>query len=253
MPEISVFLCILAGAATGGFVNGLAGFGTGLMSLGIWLQAMPTQSAVPIVAAMSVLSGVQSLWVTRRTLTGSSGRLLRFLLPALAGMPLGLVLLNWVEASVLKIPIAMLMLTYACFVLLRAKLPRFEKPHPVADGCVGLASGILGGAASLSGVICTMWCALQPWTKFETSAVLRPFNVTVLTIAMVSYAVQGMSTLEVLTATAVAVPATLVASQLGLAVFRRISDTAFRRTLVGIMLTGGILLIARECLPPGSL
>ena len=68
MPEISVLLCTLAGAATGGFVNGLAGFGTGLMSLGIWLQAMPTQSAVPIVAAMSVLSGVQSLWLNNSPL-----------------------------------------------------------------------------------------------------------------------------------------------------------------------------------------
>lgn len=50
----------------GGFINGLAGFGTALMSLGVWLQLMPPWQAVAVVAAMSVASGVQSLWLIRR-------------------------------------------------------------------------------------------------------------------------------------------------------------------------------------------
>src|SRR5699024_8893634 len=32
---------VIAGAAAGGFVNGLAGFGTSLFALGWWLQVMP--------------------------------------------------------------------------------------------------------------------------------------------------------------------------------------------------------------------
>ncbi|MCL4779006.1 MAG: hypothetical protein KJ049_02360 [Gammaproteobacteria bacterium] len=64
MP-LELVLSLLAGAAAGGFVNGLAGFGTALLSLGIWLQVMPPWQAVSIVAAMSVVSGVQSLWFIR--------------------------------------------------------------------------------------------------------------------------------------------------------------------------------------------
>ena len=63
---LELLLYLAAGAALGGYVNGLAGFGTGLMSLGIWLQVMTVEQAVPVVAAMSVASGVQSLWLTRQ-------------------------------------------------------------------------------------------------------------------------------------------------------------------------------------------
>ncbi len=35
------YLLIFVGALAGGFVSGLAGFGTGLMALGIWLYVLP--------------------------------------------------------------------------------------------------------------------------------------------------------------------------------------------------------------------
>ena len=45
---LELLLYLAAGAALGGYVNGLAGFGTGLMSLGIWLQVMTVEQAVPV-------------------------------------------------------------------------------------------------------------------------------------------------------------------------------------------------------------
>ncbi|MHC5804510.1 hypothetical protein ACYTX7_09910, partial [Streptococcus pyogenes] len=52
---------LLAGAFAGGFINGLTGFGTALLSLGFWLQIMPPPQAVAIVVVMSVVSGLQGL------------------------------------------------------------------------------------------------------------------------------------------------------------------------------------------------
>lgn len=84
-PELLVYLA--AGAALGGFVNGLAGFGTGLMSLGIWLQVMDVETAVPVVAAMSVVSGVQSLWLTRSGVKKACTACPAFLCPPLSAFP----------------------------------------------------------------------------------------------------------------------------------------------------------------------
>lgn len=64
--SVTSVLLLILGATAGGFINGLAGFGTALMSLGIWLEVMPPQQAVAVVALMSVVSGVQSLWLIRR-------------------------------------------------------------------------------------------------------------------------------------------------------------------------------------------
>ena len=140
---LELLLYLAAGAALGGYVNGLAGFGTGLMSLGIWLQVMTVEQAVPVVAAMSVASGVQSLWLTRQGVKTGLHRLPRFLVPALIGLPVGAWLLNWIDASHLKLAVAFFMLFYTAFFLLRGKLSKaFTKERPVCDSLAGFTGGI---------------------------------------------------------------------------------------------------------------
>ena len=48
-------ICMIAAGLSGGFINGLAGFGTGLFALGWLLQVLPPHEAVAIVVACSVL------------------------------------------------------------------------------------------------------------------------------------------------------------------------------------------------------
>lgn len=245
MP-IDFLISLLAGAACGGFINGLAGFGTALLSLGIWLQIMPPWQAVAIVAVMSVLSGLQSLWLIRNDLGNGATRLPRFILPALIGIPLGSAALNLINAQALKLAIAGFMLLYGAFFALRRSLPQIERQMPVADATIGFLGGILGGAASLSGVLPTMWCAMQPWTKGETSAVLRPYNVTILGITIAFFAWHGYYSQQTLLFIAIALPATLISSQIGIAVFRRLTDVQFRRLLVWLLFVSGALLALRE-------
>lgn len=121
---LELLLYLAAGAALGGYVNGLAGFGTGLMSLGIWLQVMTVEQAVPVVAAMSVASGVQSLWLTRQGVKTGLHRLPRFLVPALIGLPVGAWLLNWIDAAHLKLAVAFFMLFYTAFSCCEGSFPR---------------------------------------------------------------------------------------------------------------------------------
>lgn len=248
MPEMTgeMILLLIAGAAAGGFINGLAGFGTALMSLGVWLEVMPPWQAVAIVAAMSVVSGIQSLWLIRRGIKPGLSRLPRFLIPALIGLPLGTLILSIVSASQLKIVLAALMLLYGVFFSLKHSLPQDMKPHPFFDALIGFAGGLLGGAASLSGVLPTMWCAMQPWSKMQTSAVLRPYNIVVLGIAVVVFAAKGYYTSQTLLLALCALPVTLLASRIGIALFRRLSNEAFRRLLIWMMFASGVILIVRE-------
>lgn len=244
---LELVLYVAAGAALGGFVNGLAGFGTGLMSLGIWLQVMSVEEAVPVVAAMSVASGVQSLWLTRHGVKSGLHRMPRFLVPALVGLPAGAWILNWIDASQLKLAVAFFMLFYTAFFLLRKSLKKlFTRERPVCDALSGFAGGVMGGAASLSGVVPTMWCALQPWDKFETSAVLRPYNVVILTLVFVWYIAAGHVSMATWIYTALAFPVTMVFSRLGVASFRRLSDELFRNVLVALMLVSAFSILARE-------
>lgn len=243
----SVVLLVI-GAAAGGFVNGLAGFGTALLSLGVWLQIMPAWQAVAIVAAMSVVSGLQSLWLIRRDLSSGLHKLPRFVLPALVGLPAGVAVLDLINAEMLKLVIAGFMLLYGAFFTLRKSLPQLSRPMPVIDSLIGLSGGFLGGAASLSGVLPTMWCAMQPWSKTDTSAVLRPYNIVILGIAVLIFAWSGYYTRETLTMMAVALPATLISSRLGVSVFRRLSNDQFRRLIIVLMFASGAILAINQLL-----
>lgn len=240
------FVLLFLGAASGGLINGLAGFGTALFALGFWLQIMPPLQAVSMVVVMSVASGMQGVWLVRKSITEQPGRLARFLLPALPGIPLGVAILSFVSPEVLKITIAGFMLLYGGFFSFHNTLPKLERKTPLIDGIVGFLGGLLGGAASLSGALPTMWCAMRPWPKAETRAVLQPFNVVALGLALVVFALKGAYTLESLKLIALALPVTMTFAQIGIAIFKRLSDDQFRRLIIVLMFLSGLILMLRE-------
>ena len=241
-------IILLLGAATGGFVNGLAGFGTALIALGFWLQIMPPQQAVPLVVVMSVISGLQGLWLVRHSVGAQPKRLARFFLPGIIGVPLGVAALAIIDPKLLKIAIAGLMLLYGGFFTLRRSLPKLEYPTPFMDSFVGFLGGVLGGAASLSGALPTMWCALRPWSKSETRAVLQPYNVGLLALTMAVFALQGAYTGQALKLIAITLPVTILCAQIGISIFKRLSDDQFRQLLITMMLISGLALTVKEVL-----
>jgi len=91
-----------------------------------------------------------------------------------------------------------------------------------------------------------MWCALRPWSKSETRAVLQPFNVTVLSVAILVFAVSGVYSWNSIGLLAIALPTTLIASQLGIAAFKRLADDQFRRVIIFLMLVSGVVLLSSE-------
>ncbi|MEL6204561.1 MAG: sulfite exporter TauE/SafE family protein [Pseudomonadota bacterium] len=242
--DVSTLLIVFAGAACGGFVNGLAGFGTALFALGWWLQVMPPATAVPVVLAMSVIAGLQGVIVVRGAIHWP--RLLRFLIPALLTVPLGVALLPHVDARPLKLVIAAFLVLYGAFFAFRRDLPEITRPTHAIDVAIGAASGFIGALAGLSGALPTMWASMRTWGKAERRALLQPFNVVILAVSFLGVAVTGGVTREVLITIAVALPVTLLSAQVGLLAFARLTDDQFRRLLILLMLVSGLVLAVRE-------
>src|SRR5580692_5010376 len=92
------FAVLLLGALAGGFVSGLAGFGTALMALGIWLYAVPPAVAVPLVLICSVVAQTSTLPSIWRSI---DFRLVwPFLIGGLAGAPLGTLMIAHADPKV---------------------------------------------------------------------------------------------------------------------------------------------------------
>lgn len=245
MTSETIVYLVLGGLA-GGFINGFAGTGTALFGLGFFLSVLEPKSAVAIVALMSVMIGLQGLYVVRREILANRARLLRFLVPGLIGVPIGISLLRFVDAGTLRLVVAGFLIFYGGYFGFRKALPRFDKRTPKIDATVGLSGGILGGLASLSGAPPAIWLSMRPWPKGETRAVLQPFNVVILTATVLMLAWNGAFDAATRTAFAVAFPAGLLAMQVGIFAFRRVSDDQFRRTLIILCLALGLGILARD-------
>lgn len=242
--EATLFLAL--GAAAGGFVNGLAGTGTALFALGFYLVVLDPIRAVAVVASLSVLVGLQGLWLVRKDILGKPRRTLRFLIPGILGVPLGLSLLKVIDASALRIGIAAFLVIYGLYFGFRKKLPSFSRRTPTIDAGVGLVGGVLGGAAAVSGALPQMWLSLRPWTKSETRAVLQPFNSAILSTTVILLLFSGAFDTLALSALLITVPVGLIFAQIGIGVFRRISDESFRRLLIILTLLIGAGILVSE-------
>jgi len=239
---------LLLGAAAGGFINGLAGFGTALFALGFFLTIMPPVQAVAIVVVMSVLSGLQGVWIVRHVVFENPVRLLRFLIPALIGIPIGVTTLSHIDSASLKILIAVFLIAYGGYFSIRSNLPQIAQRTSLIDSCVGFTGGVLGGMASLSGALPTIWCSMKTWTKRETRAVLQPYNVAVLMLTAIMLAWQGAYTWRTLSYLFIILPVTMIFAQIGIMIFKRLTDNQFKRMLIVMTFMAGIVLLVRELL-----
>src|SRR5712664_1073129 len=234
------FMLLFLGALAGGFVAGLAGFGTALMALGIWLYVLPPSIAVPLILICSIVaqtSTLPSLW------RSFDLRLVwPFLIGGLAGVPLGTMLVAHADPGIFKLSVGILLLVFPPALY-------FNKPMAlsfggrVADAAVGFAGGILGGLAGLSGPLPTLWASVRGWGKDERRGIFQTFNWTVLTAALCLQAATGFITSEVAWLALLALPASLIGAWLGARAYHVLSDKNFRDVVLGLLFLSGLGLV----------
>jgi hypothetical protein len=236
-----VIVLLFVGAFAGGFVSGLAGFGTALMTLGIWLYVLPPSLAVPLVLISSVVaqsSTLPSMWRTfDLTLVWP------FLIGGLAGVPLGTLLIAHADPHHFKLTVGVFLLVFPVALHFQRTPMAIRFGGKLADGAIGFAGGILGGLAGLSGPLPILWASVRGWGKDERRGIFQIFNLTILTVSLCLQAGTGFITADVLRLALLALPATLLGAWLGARIYRVLSDRNFRDIVLGLLLLSGVGLI----------
>ncbi len=235
------FALLFLGALAGGFVSGLAGFGTALMALGIWLYVLPPSLAVPLVLICSVIaqtSTLPSMWKSfDLTLVWP------FLIGGLAGVPLGTMLVAHADPNVFKLTVGVFLLVFPLLLYFNRLPVVLRFGGKLADGAVGFAGGILGGLAGLSGPLPILWASMRGWGKHERRGIFQTFNWTVLAAALCLQAASGLVELKVLSFAALAFPGTVIGAWIGARVYHALSDRNFTDVVLGLLLLSGAGLV----------
>jgi hypothetical protein len=233
-------IVVVLGAFCGGFVTGLAGFGTGLTALAFWLHVVNPVVAAALVVSCSVLGQTQSLFTVRREISWQ--RAWPFLAGGVIGVPLGAASLQAIAPQALKVILGILLVGYTAVMLALRRLPTTAWGGKVADRVVGFGGGALGGLAGLSGPLPTIWCGLRGWTADAQRAVYQPFNLIILAIVLCTYIAQGTMTPEIWRLALVCAPATILGAFLGIRTYGKVNDRQFRKLVLWLLLASGVVL-----------
>ncbi len=232
---------VLFGAFAGGIVNGLTGFGTAITAIGIWLYAIPPTVAASVAIICSVASQTQTLHLIWRSIRWD--RLLPFVVPGVLGVPVGTFLLPHIDPRFFKLGVGSFLVVYSAYVLARRGEISSGLGGKTADGVAGFGGGVLGGLTGLSGVLPVVWTDIRGWTKEQRRSVVQTFNMTILSLALVSHALTGLLTRQVAFDALIALPATIAGAWLGAFIYRRLADRGYQRAVMVLLLVSGAGLI----------
>ena len=165
------FVLLFLGALAGGFVSGLAGFGTALLTLGIWLYVLPPAIAVPLVLICSIVAQTSTLPAIWRSIDFKL--VWPFLIGGLLGVPLGTMLVAHADPRIFKLSVGVLLLVFPAALYFQPHRLALSFGGRVADAGIGFAGGILGGLAGLSGPLPILWASVRGWGKDERRSVFQ--------------------------------------------------------------------------------
>jgi uncharacterized protein len=245
MDGIVLGLFLLA-AFIGGFASGVAGFAMGFIVSGIWLHVITPVQTTALVVGFGLCTQGYGVWKLRHSLSWQS--VAPFIIGGTIGVPIGTLLLTWIDAAYLRSGVGMLLIVYGVYGLVQPAL----KPMPAgvaADTGVGFLNGVLCGLTGLPGFIITIWCQLRGWTKDVQRAVFQPVMLAAIVATAISLTVTGAVTLDIVKLFWLGLPALLAGLWLGFKLYGRLNDAAFRKLILVLLLCAGIGLIAAHGWP----
>jgi uncharacterized membrane protein YfcA len=233
----------LFAAFAGGFASGLAGFAMGFVVSGIWLHILMPAQTTALIAGYGLLTQGYGVWKLRRELTWRN--VAPFIIGGFAGVPIGTMLLVYLDPAYLRSGVGLLLIVYGIYGLAQ------PKPKPVAsnvpiDTGIGLANGVLAGMTGLPGFIITIWCQLRGWKKDEQRAIFQPVLLAAIIANVISLAVAGAITADILRLYLLGLPAMMAGIWIGFRLYGKLDDAAFRKLILVLLLVAGSgLLLSR--------
>jgi uncharacterized membrane protein YfcA len=236
--EIPIFL---VATFAGALVAGLSGFAFGLIAASIWLYILdPLQTASLIMAFGLIVQGY-SVYKLRSAVNWK--KLWPFVLGAALGVPFGVAILSWANPAHVRAGVGAFLILYSLYALFRPAIPPIKAGGAMADAGVGFLNGVLGGMTGLAGILVTLWCGLRGWPKDVQRAVFQPVAVAIFLMSAVWIGASGAVTPDTVKLFMLGLPALLAGTWLGLKLFGRLDEAAFRKVVLALLLGSGAVLM----------
>jgi|TARA_B110000858_G_scaffold37066_1_gene41725 uncharacterized membrane protein YfcA len=242
ISDPSIYLLILlVGAFTAALVQGATGFGSGLVLNAFWLHILEPSIAIPLNIFTCLLISGAPIYKLRKTLDFS--KLKPFIIFGVIGIPFGMLLLTITDPRIFKASIGIFLVLYALLMLISSNFSIKVNTNKSIDSFIGLISGLMGGFAALGGLLPTIWVGLQKLPKNTQRGTYEPFIFITSIVAVISFAVAGLYTIQMAYDLLKILPALIIGSWLGVKIYHVLDGEVFRRTILGLILAAGLVLL----------
>lgn len=237
--EIYVPLCIIALIA--GFIQGLTGFGSVLLSLPLIALFLDFKIAVPLMNNLGVVLTLVLIVQLRRA--WEWGKIYPLLIGTVPGIPIGTYMLKNLEASPMYIFLGTVLVAYSLFgILFRGVVKELKKGWPYF---VGFLAGCLGGAVSASGPPVIIYTFLQPWDKDKIKVTLQGFFLVSGLFILAYFYWHDLIVPQVIKLSVIATPFVIGGTLAGSFFYGRLAESSYRKLMYYTLGLLGIIMFAQ--------
>ena len=219
------------------FVQGLTGFGSGMIALTLLALMWDIQQVVAITAVFSIVLCVYLAWSLREHIRFRE--IWPMLLGAVIGVPIGVTALTELDPRYIKGSLGIFLLIYALWSLF-SREGTGQKIRRVWAFPTGLFSGILSGAFNTSGPPVIIYGTERGWVKDRFRATLQGYFLLTTTLSTTGYVTTGLITAESLKLNAMLLPALALGAWGGQRASQYVNPETFRKVVLWALLGMGV-------------
>ncbi len=162
---------------------------------------------------------------------------------SMLGIPLGLLLLAYVNYHVVKVRLGTVIVSFSIYSLRSKTTFVLKHAHWLGLFVAGFCSGVLGGAYEMNGPPLAIYGSLRRWSPQRFRATLQGYFLIASLVGLIGYVAMGLWVPEVTRYLILSLPGVFAAIFLGRMLNHRLKgDGFFRYVYVGLIGIGSILI-----------
>jgi uncharacterized protein len=235
---IAVLLIILCSV----LARSAFGFGNALIAMPLLTLVIGVRSAAPLVALTGLMTAVMILALEWRSVHMASAW--RLILAALAGIPIGLLFLTSAHETLVTIVLAVVLIGFALYSLLRPQLPQLKNERLAFP--FGFVAGILGGAYNTDGPPIVIYSALRRWPAERFRATMQGYFLFTNSTIVASHGLAGLWTPSVVRLVLLSIPVVAAGVGAGILLSRRIPGQRYHTYIYFFLIAVGTVMLVRS-------
>lgn len=235
-----VFVLTALTVAMATVLQGITGFGFGLLAAPILLVLVTKTTSVTTLITIGTGVNAYLLWHLRGKAVIDTRLFKRLLISTAAGLPFGLLALKEIDIHALRVVAGVCVVLFAAIVyMLKVRIARTG----TATAAAGWVAGVLQASIGLIGPPVALLLTAQEMERDEFRRTLAALFLIVNVITLSLFSVTGALSVHGVLLGLPCIPGALLGARAGSAVAHRVSEEQFTHLIFGLISVAGIIAV----------